>query len=91
MTDRHENVFLDCPNKNCDQIIEISKNWTAGGISDYGGFVLRCKKCNTVFHHRLGRDVNDLSVVDGAELLDRYDDDLNNKADVLKKHGIAEN
>ncbi len=90
MTDRHEDVLMDCPNEHCDQVIQISKNWTAGGMNDHGGFVLRCEKCNTVFHYRLGRDVNDLAVISGAKLLDRYDDDLNDKTEILKKHGITE-
>lgn len=86
MTDRHEDVTLQCPD--CSALIDISKNWTAGGINDYGGWVLKCITCSHVFHHRLGRDVND-SEVNGATILDTYYDESENQDEVLKRYGLS--
>ncbi len=86
MADRHEDVFLTCPN--CESEIKVSKNWTAGGVNDYGGWVLKCKKCSHPFAFHLGRDILDSNVVSGAEIIDSYDDELKNKHEVLAKYNI---
>jgi len=58
-------------------------------VNDYGGYVLECSKCGHVFHFGLGRYIADSRVLTGAKVLDTYDDDLGNKDDVLKKHGLS--
>jgi hypothetical protein len=86
MTETEIETFAhDCGNR-----ITIHKIWVPGGVNDYGGYVLKCRKCKGVFHHHLGRDINASKVASGADVLDTYDDDVGNKADVLKKHGLAE-
>lgn len=32
-----------CPK--CNSKIVVQKNWTPGGMNDYGGYVLECIKC----------------------------------------------
>ena len=88
MTDRHETISLKCPE--CPTAIEISKNWTAGGINDYGGWVLQCNSCSARFPYHLGRDVRDSWVLKGATVIDQYDDELGDKQAVLSKHGLNE-
>jgi hypothetical protein len=87
MDSRTAEVTTNCAK--CENSIEIEKNWTAGGMNDYGGYVLRCLECDHVFEFPLGRDIMDSRVVKGAEILDTYDRELDNKADILKKHGLA--
>ena len=84
MADQHEDVFPAVPEVRA--AIEISKNWTAGGVNDYGGFVLECASCQHVFHFRLGRDISDSRVVRGAKALETYDDEIpGDKDDVLRR------
>ena len=80
-------VDLDC--EGCGISIEIEQNWTAGGVNDRGGFVLKCDACGHVFEYEFGRDVNDSCVVRGAKILARYDDDIGEKAAILKAYGLA--
>lgn len=88
MADRHAHLQSACPK--CSSKIEAEQNWTAGGINDYGGWVLRCNSCGALFHLRLGRDINDSRVIHGATVVDAYDDELKNKDEILKKHGLSE-
>jgi hypothetical protein len=46
---------------------------------NYGGWVLKCKKCACTFAFNLGRDIMDSNVVSGAEIIDSYDDELENQ------------
>jgi hypothetical protein len=55
-----------------------------------GGYVLKCKKCENVFDFYLGKDINSSRVRSGAELLAKYDVEIDNRAAVLKKFGISE-
>ena len=80
-------ISSECPV--CNNAIEIDNRWTPGGVNDYGGYVLQCIACNHVFALHVGRDVNDSRVTGGAKKIDQYDDELGNKEQVLKKHGLA--
>jgi uncharacterized Zn finger protein len=80
-------VDLDC--EGCGISIEIEQNWTAGGVNDRAGVVLKCDACGHVFEYHVGRDVNDPCVVRGAKILARYDDDIGEKAAILKAYGLA--
>jgi hypothetical protein len=73
----------------CGNVIIIAKIWTPGGVSDYGGYVLRCHKCNMPLEFYLGRDINESRVLVGADILDTYDDEIGDKAGVLAKHGLS--
>lgn len=90
MADRSALAELDCPNPTCGHTIKIEKRWTAGGVNDCGGYVLRCTHCRTVFDVHLGRDIMDSRVLSGADVLDTYDDELKNKAEVLARHGLTD-
>lgn len=72
----------------CKNPVEIDQSWTSGGMNDYGGFVLECDKCGDKFVVHVGKDVNDSRVRSGATLLDRYDDEVNNRDEVLARHGL---
>lgn len=86
MADERATQYGSCPN--CGQQIIIDQLWTAGGVNDYGGYVLQCAKCKTVFAHQLGRDIMDSRVVSGATVLATYDDEVGNEADVLGRYGL---
>ncbi len=88
MAQHQETLTSSCPAPRCKQQIQIAKNWTPGGMNDYGGFVLRCNSCGTISSIHVGRDVNDSEITSGAAILDRYDDEVGNKAVVLQRHGI---
>lgn len=88
MTDRQGTVRLGCPG--CNAPIVIEQNWTAGGINDYGGYVLQCSSCKHTLHFRLGRDINDSRVVSGATVLATYDEAVDGeKESVLKQFDLA--
>lgn len=87
MTDRNAHVTTNCPE--CTAPIEISQNWTAGGMNDYGGWVLKCNACSNAFPFHLGRDIYDSSVIKGATVLDTYNDEVGDKEMVLARHGIS--
>jgi hypothetical protein len=78
--------LLECPY--CGNSITIVQAWTPGGMNDYGGYVLKCKKCSKPFHYYLGRDIEMSRVVDGAEVLATYDRDVGNRDNVLDKYGL---
>lgn len=88
MTDRHAHLQTACPK--CGSKIEAEQNWTAGGINDYGGWVLKCNSCGALFHIRLGRDINDSRVICGATVIDTYHDELRNRDEILRKHSVSE-
>lgn len=78
----HESIVFNC--LSCNNSIEIDKRWTSGGVNDCGGNILISTGCEHFFAFHLGRDVNDSHVVLGAEQIDQYDDDVENKNEVLK-------
>ena len=82
-----EEVEITC---GCDNKILIDKVWERGGVNDKGGYVLKCNKCETVFDFPLGKDINSSRVRSGAKLLATYDDEIGDKAAVLKKFGLSE-
>ena len=86
MADESATVLGQCPS--CGQEVEIDNRWTAGGVNDYGGYVLECSKCSTKYEFHLGRDINDSRVVSGAKVLGTYDDEVGDKAAVLKRYGL---
>ena len=86
MTDT-EHVQVECPA--CGGDIIIDKVYNVGGVSRYGGYVLKCQNCENIFLFDLGRDISMSRVKGGADVLDIYDDKVGNKAEVLKRHGLS--
>lgn len=83
-------IFSKCSaTEGCAGHFQILQSWEAGGLNDRGGWVVQCGECNGYNHVRIGRDVNDSSMVSGGTKVDDYDDELNNKAAVLAKYGLA--
>ena len=82
----HATISAKC--SACNNSIEIDNRWTAGGINDYGGYILQCAKCDHIFALHVGRDINDSLVTTGAKIIDQYDDELGDKEEILKKHGL---
>jgi hypothetical protein len=80
-------ISLNCPN--CDNDIVIDNRWTPGGVNDYGGYILQCTACDHIFSTHIGRDINDSRVTSGAKVVDQYDDEIGNKDEILKRHGLA--
>lgn len=73
----------------CSQEFEIEQVWEAGGVNDYGGFILSCTQCGHVFDVEVGRDINMSSTTKGARVLERYDRDVEGDRErVLEKHGL---
>lgn len=79
-------ITTHCPK--CSQTIEISQRWTAGGVNDYGGWVLECTNCSEKFAFDLGRDFNDSRVISGAFIRDSWDRELGEEAMVLERNGL---
>ena len=73
----------------CVGLFEIEQVWEAGGVNDRGGWVVECAVCSQPNHVRIGRDVNDSRMVSGGKKLDAYDDELGDKGEVLKRHGLS--
>ena len=88
MANEAARVEAPCPNKMCNSIVVIEQNWTAGGVNDYGGYVLKCSACQTVFHMYLGRDINDSRVIGGAKVLATYDMEVGDRDEVLARYGL---
>jgi predicted Zn finger-like uncharacterized protein len=86
MTDSHR-IIIECPS--CAADIVIDRAAAAETIGGPGGFVLKCSHCTHVFHFHLEADVSGARAAGGAELLEVYHDRQGNKADVLKRHGLA--
>jgi hypothetical protein len=83
-----EMLYLKC--KKCKSDIVIEKNWTPGGLNDYGGYILECVNCLHVFSVHIGRDIYESSVKMGARQLDKYDDERGDKGKVEAKYNITE-
>jgi len=73
----------------CHAEIMIDCAWEAGGMNDYGGFIVQCRTCNAVQDIYVGRDILMSRVRSGAILLERYDRDVEGDRErKRKKHGL---
>lgn len=73
----------------CSAEIIIDCVWEPGGMNDYGGFIVQCQACDAVQEIDVGRDVYMSRVRRGAQLLDRYDRDVDGARErKRKKHGL---
>ena len=81
--------YIRCANKACENTIEIALSWTPGGMNDYGGFILQCGKCSTVFPQYIGRDISDSRVQAGGKSLDSWDKGVpGHQEQVYERHGF---
>lgn len=85
MTDRSAQLETPCPNEKCDNIITIQQNWTAGDMNDYGGFILECTTCHTIFDFYVGRDIDASRVLAGAKKLADYNKDVEGDRESARK------
>jgi hypothetical protein len=89
MTDRSDRLESPCPSKGCNNVITVEQNWIAGGKNDYGGFILKCIACGTIFDMWVGRDVDASRVLGGATLLAKYHRDVPGDREATRtKHGL---
>ena len=86
MERRQAEIAVAC--EKCGNEIVIDKIWTAGGLNDYGGFIVECGNCLDVAEVRIGRDVSASRVRSGGRKIDSYDDELNNRENVLRRHQL---
>ncbi|WP_457322599.1 hypothetical protein [Roseateles sp. P5_E11] len=85
----HREEVVKCPGPACQHPIHISVGRWPGGINDSGGWVLKCGKCSHVFPVSV-KNPDDASRVDsGATILDSWDNEMGNQADVLAAHGVT--
>lgn len=75
-----ESMTIKCPE--CGHSMEADMVVHVGGVNDYGWWVLRCGGCGHVFDTYVGRDVNDSSLTEGGEILERIDQDEHDEAAV---------
>jgi hypothetical protein len=90
MVDETAQVHARCPNSACNHVIAIEQIWAADGANDYGGYILECRSCHTVFDLYLGQDIYASRVLDGAKVLDTYDDAVGNKTRIFARYGLNE-
>ena len=87
MANESATQYGKCPH--CGQEVVIDQRWTAGGVNDYGGYVLQCDGCAKTYRYHLGRDIADSRVMSGAKIVDTYDREVGNEAEVMKRHGLT--
>ena len=83
--DRH---VVKCPK--CESNINLSIGRFPGGVNDSGGWVLKCSACGEKFAVPVKNPDDLSSVVSGASAIDSWDNELENKAEVLASHGVID-
>jgi uncharacterized C2H2 Zn-finger protein len=78
-----DDIYLKCPK--CDNDIEISKNYTPGGVNDYGWWIIECDSCGEIFSFNLGRDINDSNLRKGGKVIKKCDREFYTEDEVAKK------
>lgn len=86
MSTRHTTTEDACTK--CGNPISIDASYEAGGCNDYGGVIVECGKCKAKNHVYVGRDIDTASITKGGRIIDTYVEDLGNKSEVLKRHGL---
>lgn len=56
-------------------------------MNDSGGWVLKCAKCDQVFPLNVKNPDDASSVKSGATILDSWDNEIGNRAEILAAHG----
>ena len=86
----HRNEVVKCPRTTCQSPIHISVGRWPGGMNDSGGWVLKCAKCDQVFPLNVKNPDDASSVKSGATILDSWDNEIGNRAEILAAHGAIE-
>lgn len=84
----HRDEIAKCPN--CGANINLRVGRYPGGINDSGGWVLKCNACASLFPLKVKNPDDASSVRSGATIIDSWDDEVNNRAHTLAKHGVAD-
>jgi ssDNA-binding Zn-finger/Zn-ribbon topoisomerase 1 len=84
----HRDEIVKCPN--CRANINLKVGRYPGGVNDSGGWVLRCSVCASVFPLTVKNPDDASSVLSGATIIGSWDDEINNRADILVEHGVAD-
>jgi len=84
----HRDEIAKCPN--CGANINLKVGRYPGGINDSGGWVLKCNACASLFPLEVKNPNDASSVLSGATIIDRWDDEIDNRAHTLAKHRVAD-
>ncbi|MNK02012.1 hypothetical protein D3C87_198280 [compost metagenome] len=84
----HRDEIAKCPN--CRANINLKVGRWPGGINDSGGWLLKCSACASLFPLRVKNPEDASSVLSGATIIDSWDDEIDNRAHILAKHGITD-
>lgn len=84
----HRDEIAKCPN--CGVNIHLIVGRYPGGDNDSGGWVLKCDACASLFPLGVKNPDDASSVRSGATIIDSWDDEINNRAHTLAKHGVAD-
>lgn len=82
-------VYLINKCSECNNSIEVKQIWTPGRYNGYGGWIVECDKSSSIFHVRVGRDINDSQIISGAKIIDRYNDEIGDKEDKFSEYDIC--
>jgi len=86
----YRNEIVKCPRSTCQNPIHISVGRWPGGLNDSGGWVLKCATCDHVFPINVKNPDDASSVNSGATIIDSWDNELENRAEVLAAHGVID-
>jgi len=84
----HRDEIAKCPN--CGAKINLRVGRYPGGVNNSGGWVLKCNVCASLFPLEVKNPDDASSVGSGATIIDSWDDEINNRAHTLAKHGVAD-
>jgi DNA-directed RNA polymerase subunit RPC12/RpoP len=84
----HRDEIAKCPS--CGANINLKVGRYPGGINDIGGWVLKCNACASLFPLEVKNPDDASSVFSGAAIVDSWDDEIDNRALTLAKHGVVD-
>lgn len=84
----HRDEIAKCPH--CGANINLAVGNFPGGGNNIGGWVMKCNVCASAFPLAVKNPDDASSVRFGATIIDSWDDELNNRAHILAKHGVAD-
>lgn len=88
MNVEYRDEIAKCPS--CKANIKLKVGRWPGGINDTGGWVLKCDTCAALFPLKVKNPDDASSVLSGATVIDSWDDEMDNRAQVLSQHAVAD-